>query len=358
MAPDDSQVDAKFDQGLVTIHRFRYFFPVCLQRLAYGSGILPNLRASPWLVGLVPFFVLSQFVFGLILIKRIKPALIHAHWLIPQGVIAVLLGKLTGVPVVVTAHGGDAFALKGGILDKLKSWTVKNSCYWTSNTPATAIAVGPSLPRPVVIPMGVDCALFAAGKPLVHDFTGHILLFVGRLVEKKGVSHLLTAFSLLPDAMRANSCLWIVGDGTERAALEALAEQLQIRRHVVFHGRIPNKALPAYYAAADVFVAPSVIDSLGDTEGQGVILLEAMASGVAVIASRTGGIAEIISDGNNGLLIEPANPEILKQAIEQLLVDNHLRQRLGHAGRSFVQAYDWSCVAAQFTELYQRIAKS
>lgn len=356
LAPDDRLVDAKFSQESVSVHRFPYFFPSKFQRLAYGSGILPNLKANPWLYWQVPWFLISQLFCGFFLVERIKPALIHAHWLFPQGLLAVLLGKLTGIPVVISAHGGDAFALKGGVLDKLKSWAVKNCQQWTSNTTATANAAGENLPIPVVIPMGVDCELFESGKPVMQQFKGSLLLFVGRLVEKKGVAHLLTAFSLLSENARANTCLWIIGDGSERAALEALVKQLRIEKQVVFHGRIPNEKLPAYYAAADIFIAPSVTDSLGDTEGQGVILLEAMASGVAVVASRTGGISEIISDGTNGLLTDPANPESLKRAIEQLLADSQLRQRLAEEGRNFVQAYDWRCIGAQFAKLYRRVA--
>ncbi|NOV29894.1 glycosyltransferase [Methylomonas sp. ZR1] len=358
LAPDHPEVHAtKQPDGIVCRH-FRYFWPRKWQMLAYRSGILPNLRAAPWLLLQVPFFILSMFITAAWIVVVQRPSLIHAHWIFPQGTVAVLLGKLFKIPVLVTAHGGDAFALRGSVLGAIKRWTIKHCAAWTSNTEATADAVGPDLPKPQIIPMGIDYEKFAAGnaqavlKP--SNTQKIILLFVGRLVEKKGVADLIVAVADLPKNLLDRIELWIIGDGVERERLKMLAVDLKIEDKVVFYGRFPNAILPDYYAAADIFIAPSIVDSNGDTEGQGVILLEAMASGTAVISTRTGGVAEIIEHGKTGLLVDPKQTKSLSKAIEQLLVDETLRKGLCAFGRLAAEPYDWKEIASKFVAIYSR----
>lgn len=358
LSPDHPSVDYSFHGSTIIGHRFCYFFPKSLQKLAYGSGILPNLRARPWLFFQVPFFLLTLFFSSWQLIRQHKPDLIHAHWIFPQGTVAALLGKLTGTPVISTAHGGDAFALQGSILAKIKRWTIQNSTEWTSNTTATSKAVGNKLSHPVIIPMGIDYHLFSTGKPITKPVDTLVLLFVGRLVEKKGMHDLITAYSLLPKDLRHKTVLWIVGDGEDRNSLEALTCSLKLSDRVIFYGRLPNKQLPDFYAAADVFIAPSVIDSSGDTEGQGVIILEAMASGTALISTKTGGISEIVTHGENGFLVTPKNPEELANSIECLLNDSALRNLLAETGKKHAQHYDWKRIGNQFAALYNTVIKN
>ncbi|WP_221901487.1 glycosyltransferase [Bathymodiolus platifrons methanotrophic gill symbiont] len=115
LSPDNQSVDNSIHSPTIFLHYFKYFLPRKMQKLAYGSGILPNLEAKPLLLIQVPFFLLSQFFSCYRLVKKLNPALIHAHWVFPQGTIASLIGKLTNTPVIITAHGGDAFALKGSL---------------------------------------------------------------------------------------------------------------------------------------------------------------------------------------------------------------------------------------------------
>lgn len=362
VSPDDANVDSKFDEPKITHYRFRYFFPKFGQQLAYGAGILPNLRARPYLLLQVPFFVAAAFFKTWRVIRHNKPDLLHAHWLIPQGFIAVALGRFCRIPVIVTAHGGDAFALQGSALSQLKRWTVKHCSAWTSNTRATANTLGKDGKAPVIIPMGIDYPAFNSGNSWLHraalNFDTLVLLFVGRLIEKKGVADLIRAVHLLPDDLKHKTELWIIGDGTERDSLEALTCRYGLSDRVKFHGRIPNQDLADYYAAADIFIAPSVVDGKGDTEGQGVILVEAMASGTAVISTQTGGISEVITHLETGLLIPPGQPEELKAAIERLMANPDLRQALATAGQSRAQHYDWSIIGERFSALYWQLTGS
>jgi len=356
LAPDHPDVEATPTADSIVIRRFHYFFPRKCQKLAYGSGILPNLRAMPWLVLQVPLFILSMFITATWLLLRQRPALIHAHWIFPQGSVAVLLGKLFRIPVIVTTHGGDAFALKGSLLGAIKRWTIKNCKAWTSNTEATTNAVGSELPSPHIIPMGIDYRKFAAGDAQnvlkENEPRKFILLFVGRLVEKKGVADLLKAYALLPETSRHQAELWIIGDGAEREKLEALAMNSRIVNSIRFFGRMPNHQLPDYYAAADIFIAPSIIDNQGDTEGQGVMLLEAMASRVPVITTNVGGIGNVVTHGETGLLVSPGKPQEISDAIVQLINDKKLRETLSMKGYRAAQDYDWKKVAYQFIKLY------
>lgn len=358
LSPDHISIDSSFQEPFITKHNFQYFFPRCLQKLAYGSGILPNLKNNKWLYLQVPFFIIALFFSTWRLIRQIKPAIIHAHWIFPQGFIAVLLGKLFSTPVITTAHGGDAFALKNSLLDRIKRWTIKNSTAWTSNTHATANAFGAKVPSPHIIPMGIDCKKFSSGNA-THLRSSIpkktlILLFVGRLVEKKGVNDLLTAYSLFSDEQKKKTLLWIVGDGSERKALEEQTQSLKIKKNVTFWGKLPNEQLPNYYAAADIFIAPSITDSSGDTEGQGVMLIEAMASRTAIVSTKTGGISEVISHGITGLLVPPKHPLELKAAIIKLIENAKLRKNIAKKGKQAAQAYDWSTISTKFIKLYQK----
>jgi len=218
LAPDHPLIqNTSLDKG-VKNHWFKYL-PKKWQRLAYGSGILPNLKRNKWLYLQVPFFLISMFFSLFFLCKKIKPDVIHAHWIIPQGFIAIMVGKLLNIPVIATAHGGDAFSLNASLLSRLKTSTLKRCKCWTSNTSATANAFGATsdIPKPIIIPMGVDIERFQSGHAgnVLGTDTRKIILFVGRLVEKKGVKYLIEAFSRLPKKTQDESVLWIIGDGDE-----------------------------------------------------------------------------------------------------------------------------------------------
>ena len=355
LAPDD--VDAVHWQGDVgaVLHFFRYF-PRRLQRLAYGAGILDNLARKPWLWFQVPFFVIAMFLMTVRLCRRVRPDIIHAHWIIPQGVVGVIVGRLLRIPVVTTAHGSDAFGLGGRVLQGVKHWVVRHSAAWTSNTPATAkAAMSGNTPKKeaVIVPMGVDSRRFqctGAGrlKSSVKDGV-HTILFVGRLIQQKGVRDLLLALPLLPDSLRRKTQLWIVGDGPERSVLVQLAVTIGFADRVRFFGKIDNAALVEYYAAADVFVSPS------HREGQGVVYLEALAAGVPVVATRVGGIPDMLTDFETALLVSPHDPEEIAQAIAKLAQAADLRLKLVQNGAELVAAvYDWSKIGKNFLSLYRQ----
>lgn len=359
LAPMDPGVsDAVLDAG-VTVHRFRYF-PSCFRTLAYGSGILPNIKSHPWLILQVPFFLSSMFLSLLRLARSSRPSVIHAHWVIPAGLVAVMVGKLTGIPVVTSVHGGDAFAMGGRGLGQLKKRALELCSAWTSNTRSTAAAIDCEMNlRPEIIPMGVPVKMFSEHGPTAlrpaPSRDHFVILFVGRLVRKKGVDVLINALRKLRTVDHRYR-MWVIGDGQDRERLEQLCQRLGVSDLVKFLGRVPNDELREYYAAADLFVAPSVVDQWGDTEGQGVVLLEAMSAGIPVLASRVGGIVDVIEDGVNGMLFEAGNSSALAARIEQYATDGGGVALTENAFRFVRDNYDWKVIAERFRDLYQKVA--
>lgn len=357
LAPADREAGSSIEQG-VAVHRYAYL-PSAWRRLAYGSGMLPNLKQHPWLWLEVPFLLAAMSMHFIRLTRRVRPDIIHAHWVIPQGLMASLCSPFTPAPVIITAHGADAFGFRGGLFAWFKHLALKHADAWTANTGATSSAFGNAdgkgLPEPHIIPMGVDVEHFSQGKreSLRTNLDDHcVLLFVGRLVEKKGVTDLIRAFAFLPEEIREKCVLWIAGDGHMRPDLEKETETLGIAGKARFLGNVSQAELPDIYAAADIFVGPSVVDSVGDTEGQGVVFLEASCAGLAIVATRTGGIVDVIQHGENGLLVEPHAPEELAVAITALVRDKTLRSRLGARAHTRAQEYSWKAVAEKFENLY------
>lgn len=361
LAPADGKGETT-TEGMIKVHRFQYC-PARLQALAYGSGIVSNLRRSPWLWLQIPLFILAMTCSLLRTIRRERIQVLHAHWIIPQGLVGVVVKYFCHIPLVTTIHGADAFTFKGKLPGALKRFVVTHSDAWTTNTPATSQAIDPSstTPQSHLIPMGVDTTLFSSGVPVVLrqqlPAQQFLLLFVGRLVEKKGCSDLLKAMSLLPGSLLDQTTLWIVGDGDQRSDLEQTAKDLGLAHKVRFWGTLSNHRLPEFYAAADLFVAPSVEAASGDTEGQGVVILEAFAGRVCVLATRVGGIDSVVRDGLSGVLVPPNRPKDLAVAMERLLNDSTLRMRLiDNAFKEVKERYNWKRVADEFANLYRTLA--
>jgi glycosyltransferase involved in cell wall biosynthesis len=177
------------------------------------------------------------------------------------------------------------------------------------------------------------------------------VLFVGRLVERKGVSHLVDAVSLLRSGVDVR--LVIVGDGPERARIESRVREQGLDGRVAVRGRVSEAELQAAYAAADAFVLPAVMDRRGDTEGLGVVLLEAMNHRVPVIASAIGGITDIVEDGVSGLLVPPGDATALAAALERLARVPDLSVSLGDAGyRRLHERFSWEAISRRWVEVY------
>jgi len=347
--------------GNVKVYRFSYFMPYKLQKVCYEGGIFANLKRHKIAALELPLFVFFELTSMIRLIKKERIDVVHAHWTIPQGYLAYICKKFLNIPYIVTAHAGDIFPLKSVFFRHLSSKAIENSDYCTANSVYTKNELLKIAEKEVkVIPMGVDFSIFSKTK-LNRNLRKNIgikkefILTVGRLVEKKGIKYLIMAMKdvakKLPDAR-----LVIAGDGPERANLETLAKNLGIENSIIFAGRLENKYLPEYYAAADLFVGPSIVTESGDTEGLGIVFLEALASGTCVIGSNVGGIPDIIQNNRTGLLVKEKNPKELSNAIIKLLSNHKLRERLAQNGQKRIkQIYSWKIVAQKFSQLVEDI---
>lgn len=322
----------------VKVIRYHYFPIHQWETLCYPGAIVPRIKQKKIRILLVPFLFMSLWFHLFKLLPEYD--IVHSHWLIPQGIVQSFFKK----PYIVTGHGGDVTSLNKGVLRKLKIRCLKNAKHVTVVSEHLKQKVQELVPEiePSVISMGVDTSKF--GKQYyVPNYFGQgdkkVVLFVGRLAEKKGVKYLIKAMK------DVDALLVIVGDGPLREQLKEQAKVLGEK--VIFLGSKTHDELKTIYASADIFVAPSITAKDGDQEGLPTTIMEAMASGLVVIASNSGGIPQIIQDGVNGLLCEEKNMHELAENILKLLNDEK-RLILINKSQVRIEKYSYSTLAEQY----------
>lgn len=329
-----------------TVERFRYF-PSRWEDLADGA-ILENLRARRSRgLQVLPFLVAEALALRR-LVRRHRPDVLHVHWVVPQGLAALAAGR--GVPWLVTTLGGDVYALKDPVSLRLKRAVLTRAAAVTTmnaDMKQRLLDLGAPAGRTQVLPMGADVDGVRRAATAVSREPGRIL-FVGRLVEKKGLTVLLEALR----GLEGGWSLDVAGDGPLRAALERQAQGLPVR----FLGQTGKDALGQAYGRCSVLAVPSVPAASGDQDGLPVALLEAMAAGCAVVASRIAGIDEVVVDGESGLLVAPGSSEQLGDALRRLLDDDALRSRLGAGAAAAADAYSVGAIGRRYADLLLDLA--
>jgi glycosyltransferase involved in cell wall biosynthesis len=290
--------DRGVDVDVVGPEQFRHY------DIAYGHGVLGNLRRRPWLALLLPA-LLRNFVRAA---RRVDADLVHAHWL-PAGWVAARSGK----PYVVQVWGTDVeLARRAPRLARRVLRGARLVIAASNDLAERARALGAVNVR--VIPSGVDLPVQVGVEAEPAE-----VLYAGRLSPEKGV------FELLEAAQGLN--LVVAGDGP-------LRDRVPFARGFVQHAELQR-----LYARAAVVVCPS------RREGFGVACLEAMAHGRPVVATRVGGLLDLVLDGETGIVVPPRDPAALRSALERLLADPDLRRRLGTAGRDRARAqFSWERV--------------
>lgn len=358
LAPHNSGALKKEDMDGVAVHRFRYVLPENLQTLCYRSGIPENMKGSTWARLQLPLLT-SAFILQTI-IRSMSCQVIHAHWTI-AGLAGLIAGRLMGKPVIMTLHHGTSRQM--GMMEQFviehMDYIVFNSSFTQSTTLNTAI---PQAYK--VIPPGTDVNRF---KPMPKGQNRAdlipaippdwpIIFSLGRLIELKGHKHLIDALTLLKEEPKPY--LLIGGEGYLREELKDYARAKGMADRVMFLGSIPHALTPNWYSAVDIYVQPSIIDKDGNTEGLGMTPMEALACEVPCVCSRVGGIPDLIVDGVNGYLVEPANPQALADKISILLKDKGLRTEMGKQGRSFViDNFSWEAKAKELVKVYRSLIR-
>ncbi len=333
----------------VHMHRFRYL-PERMETLAYGGGMLPGLRRYPWrAAGLLPLLT-AEYLAGSRLLRQEDYALIHAHWAVPHGFIGA---RLKGARALLcTSHGSDLFALDAPWARPFKRHALAHADAVTVVSGALGAKAVNLLPGlvPRILPMGIDTRHFT---PPVAGASRDGLLYVGRLVQDKGVQTLLHALAAL-QARGLHPHLKIIGTGPAETDLRSLVQALELTPQVEFLGALPNDTLPEFYRRAAALVFPSLLGSKGQQEGMGLVPLEALACGCPVIASRLPAVSEVVRDGETGLLFTPGDAVALAGCIERMSAEPEMARSTAATGRQqVIEAYDWQDVAERYRALYE-----
>jgi L-malate glycosyltransferase len=273
---------------------------------------------------------------------------ICSHWLAPSGVIGSFLSLLTHKPHVAIEHSGALHLLsraRGG--RRLARFIARGSnriVTVSEDLKDKLVQLCPEARSKVeVIPMGISADTTAL--PGRCDVDGRrTVLFIGRLSEIKGVDVLIRAMSGL-----ANARLLVAGDGRMRTELEEMARGLSVRAK--FFGDVGADERGRLLSLCDVVVIPSIVLPCGRTEGTPVVCIEAMAAGRPVVASRAGGLAEIILDGENGLLFNAGDHDALREKLKLIVDDAALRHRLSQSAHETAAAFHWSKIGERFIKV-------
>ncbi len=319
-----------------------------LETLHSGATIyrLP-IRKIKWLGGLI-FWLDIFWTLG-----KIKPDIVHVQT-IQMALPAFFYKKICHRPYVVWCHGFDVyFPWKGKAIIAPVTLTASGAVVVLTNHMAEAVKAY-YLKKSIVLPNGIDTNTFKGfSKQAIRDTLnvpvgGKIVIFTGRFYPVKGLGYLVEAFRTVSQKI-PEAELWLVGNGADRESLTQAVAKNGLTGRVRFTGEVLHQKIPEYLAMADVFALPSL------SEGFPLVILEAMALGLPIVASRVRGLPEIITDGENGFLVEPKNSAQLAQKIIQLLENPALRQNISDANKKKSQQYDWERVIDAMETIYSQV---
>ena len=340
--------------GGIRFFPYRYSPTDRISPWGYGESLRGSSRVTPTVLGFLPAIVISLRRKLRQLLAASSYDVIHAHWLLPNGWAAAAARHQ--VPLVITLHGSDvAIAERNRVSQALARRALAAAGAVTAvsdDLRLRAVVLGADPATARTVHLGVNTEEFAprsdnsATRIRLGAAPEQLLVVaVGRLIEKKGFSYLIEACSQL-EAVH----VVIVGDGYLRAELERLARDRG--GSVTFTGTLDRGAVAEAVAAADVVAVPSVIDSVGKSDGLPNTILEALSAGRAVVASRIAGIPEVVTEDSNGLLVTEKDVNGLVRALSALK-DPGLRERLGgEARRRATSELGWDKTAAAFEQAF------
>jgi glycosyltransferase involved in cell wall biosynthesis len=286
------------------------------------------------------------------MLLKIHPEIVHVQT-IQFGISALLAKLLFQIPYVIYVRGGDVYDdLSVPGLAFMTKILLKNASVVVVLTRDMKKRIQEVYMRDViVIPNGIDVEKFGdlpkneARTTLQIDGDKKIVTFVGSLLGYKGVEYLIRATKLMVET-RTDVHTLIIGDGPNKDMLEHLTQQLQMSNYTTFKGRIQHEQIPYYLAASDIFVLPSL------TEGFPNVLLEAMASGLPIVATDVKGVSEFITDGENGFLVEPQNAKKIAESVLSILNSEEVRERISSNNKLKARDFGWEHIVDNLETVY------
>jgi len=367
VAPHAEGLAAGWEDGGVEVVTFRYA-PERWEVLGYGRSLEAD-EGVRWRAALVaPLYLAAARRAVARLVRQRRFDVVQGHWVVPNGVVTGAFGgRRSGPRVAVGLHGSDVFLAERRGMRAAVRWALGRTDVLTGCSPELVervCALGFPRERAHVIPYGVDVETFRpaaeAGEPAAAAWRRRLgvpdgaplVLTVGRMASKKGFDVLLAA---LPELLaRSPQTHWVLaGAGDRLEEWRRTAGAMAGGERVHFPGAVLRDALPDLYRAADLFVLPAVHDARGNVDGLPNVILEAMASGLPVVASGISGIPLAVADGETGILVPEREPAALAAALAALLADPERRRALGRAGRRrAVAELTWDAVARRYRQAY------
>ncbi|MFI5279117.1 MAG: glycosyltransferase [Gemmatimonadales bacterium] len=342
IAPGGAGLAAKETIEGIEVLRFRYA-PRSLETLAY-SGTMRNQVTGSWSSrAAMASFIAAETLCAVRSGRSFRPDVVHAHWWFPGGLVGGWLRRWWRIPMVTTLHGSDLrlaqqVRFAAGLFRHVarRTTTMTTVSQWLSDA---ARQIAPDS-QPLVAPMPVLPDLFRPGERRDPNR----LLFVGKLNEQKGITHLLRALAM----MKARPIVdVVVGVGSAPEDIRKLVSELGIDEQLRWHPLLKQADLAQLYREATVLVAPFV------DEGLGLVAIEAQLSGMPIVAFRSGGLTDIVKDEASGLLVTPGDVPALAAALDRVLGSADAGAEWGREGRRHALAtFAPDAVARRYAQIY------
>ncbi len=363
-APYDPAYRRPLD-GPVSLRLYRYAWPERLHRLGYMRTMQSDLALRLEAYLLSPALFAAGMATVLREARRLRPHVLHAHWILPNGFIGAVVSRRFGIPLVVSVPGSDALvAGQNPLFRAMARFTFRQARLLTANSESlrdSVVALGADPGRFDLIIYGTDpqalrpdtTGVAPLRQRLNIDKGSRVLLCVGRMVPKKGFDYLLRALAE-PPLREADVVAVMVGDGDDRPAWQRLAVELGVEGRVRWVGPVPKDEIGVYYNLADVLVMPSVSRP---ADGLNVCVLDAMSCGKPVVGSNVAGNPLAVVDGQTGYIVPEQDAAALAQALARLMADEDLRRRMGAAARARIEnELGWPHLACRYIRHFARLS--
>ena len=305
-------------------------------------------------------FALTLIYYSKQIIERSKPDLIHCFFTLPSGSFGLYSKKIYKIPYMVSALGADVPGFNIGdwrlnayhISTKFISKSIwKNSSYVVANSKSLQETCKRFSPKHdiKVITNGVDTEIFYPAKNKDFSRSKEVnILFVSRLMLQKGVDTLIKTCDILNQRGITNYKLTVVGEGHLKSLMFSLIDKYNLRGKINYLGWKDLEDLPEIYRSGDIFILPSVM------EGMSSVVLQAMASGLPIVASRVKGFEEVLEENVNGLFAEYNNPGQFANALGKLIESSELREQMSRNSFERSKQFSWETISKQYLELYEK----